>query len=210
MIELLPFIIGVFLAEAAPGPNLMVVASVSLGSGRWPGITTAAGVATGVFVWAIAFTFGMAALFQAFPQTVSLMKIFGGSYLLFMAFNTLRNVWHKRGNTNDPTSSNIVGKQAYWTGLFVVLTNPKTALIWVAISAFLASSGLSVIQFFLIGISISLSAMIIYGTYAILFSTGLAMRTYSRFSNWLEGAFGLVFGAIGAKLLADGFKEIRT
>ena len=52
--------------------------------------------------------------------------------------------------------------------------------------------------------------MLVYGSYALLFSTGLAARTYGRFQRWIEGLFGAVFGALGGKLVADGIAELRA
>ena len=100
--------------------------------------------------------------------------------------------------------------RAFATGVLVVLTNPKAALMWVAVSIFLASANLTNAQFLIIGLCISLSAMAIYGTYALLFSTGVAIRTYGRLVHAVEATFGLLFGALGARLLADGLKELRS
>ena len=52
--------------------------------------------------------------------------------------------------------------------------------------------------------------MAVYGTYAVLFSTGLAMRAYRRTARYVEGAFGAIFGALGVKLVVDGIRELRA
>jgi threonine/homoserine/homoserine lactone efflux protein len=49
MIEFLPLVLGVVLAQVSPGPNMMAVSSIALGAGRRAGLLTAAGVASGVF-----------------------------------------------------------------------------------------------------------------------------------------------------------------
>lgn len=209
MVELLPLIIGVLLAQAAPGPNLMAVASAALGSGRKAGVLTAAGVATGVFVWAILFTFGIAALFNSVPQAIIIMKLAGGAYLLYLGFRGLWAAWRGAGGSLKTSKMHIRPFAAFRLGMLVVLTNPKAAMMWIAISAFLAASGMTSTQFLATGFCISLSAMVIYGTYALLFSTGMAMRTYGRFSRLFEAGFGLIFGAAGAKLFADGISAAR-
>jgi threonine/homoserine/homoserine lactone efflux protein len=75
---------------------------------------------------------------------------------------------------------------------------------------YLASSGFSSLQFMLIDVGASLSALLIYGAYALIFSTGLVMRVYARFFRVIEGGFGAIFGAIGAKLLVDGVRELKA
>ncbi len=210
MLEFLPLIVGVLLAQVTPGPNMMAVSSVSLGSGRRAGIFTAAGVASGVFLWAVLFTLGIGALFDAFPQAITAMKLVGGGYLLFLGLRAIRAAWRgaKAGGTG--AGMRTTGPGAYATGLMVVLTNPKAALMWVAVSIFLASANLTNTQFLIIGFCISLSAMAIYGAYALLFSTGVAIRTYGRLVHAVEATFGLVFGALGARLITDGLKELRS
>jgi hypothetical protein len=51
---------------------------------------------------------------------------------------------------------------------------------------------------------------LIYGAYALIFSTGVVMRVYARFFRAIEGGFGAIFGAIGAKLFIDGVRELRV
>ena len=52
--------------------------------------------------------------------------------------------------------------------------------------------------------------MLIYGAYALIFSTGLAMRVYARVFRGIEAGFGAIFGAIGAKLFVDGVRELKA
>lgn len=210
MFELLPFILGIFLAQVSPGPNMMAVSSVAIGSGRRAGMLTAAGVATGVFIWAILFAFGMGALLNAFPETIIAMKLLGGGYLLFLGTKAVLTALRQADSGKTSPGVRTIGRRAYATGLLVVLTNPKAALMWVAASMYLASLNLSGLQFLAIGTCVSLSAMAIYGVYAMLFSTGLAVRAYGRFFKLIETAFGAVFGMLGAKLVTDGLREIRT
>jgi len=210
MVELLPLVFGIFLAQASPGPNMMAVSSISLGSGRRAGVLTAAGVATGVFIWAVLFAFGIDAVLQAFPQTITAMKLIGGGYLLYLGLRSLRSVFSGAGQSATVADRSARLGRAYRTGLLVVLTNPKAALMWVAVSMFLASAHLSGAQFLLVGLCVSASAMAIYGTYAWLFSTGVAVRAYRRLFRAVDALFGAVFGALGAKLVADGLRELRA
>lgn len=211
MIEFLPLVLGVLLAQVSPGPNMMAVSSIALGAGRRAGVLTAAGVASGVFVWAILFTFGIGAFFNAFPESITAMKLAGGSYLLFLGVRAVRAAFAAAADGGgDAERLDRSGRRAFATGLLVVLTNPKAALMWIAVSIFLASAHLSHGQFLAIGLCMSLSAMTIYGTYAVLFSTGLAMRAYRRTARYVEAAFGTIFGALGVKLISDGIRELRA
>ena len=72
------------------------------------------------------------------------------------------------------------------------------------------ASGLSTAQFLVVGLCTSVSAMAVYGAYALLFSTGVARRTYRRLFRGVEAVFGAVFGALGARLVSDGLRELRA
>lgn len=89
------------------------------------------------------------------------------------------------------------------------MTSAKAALIWVAVSICLASSGPAGPRFLLIGLGAAVSGMLIYSGYALAFSTGIVVRTYGRFLRLIETSFGGIFGFVGAKLVMDGLRDLR-
>lgn len=210
MLEIATVFLGIILAQVTPGPNMMAVASASLGTSRRSGLATAAGVATGVFIWAILFAFGIGTILRTFPETVTVMRFVGGGYLVFLGFKALRSALGPAGNGRVEKASAMAGPAAYRRGLLVVMTNPKAALMWVAVSMFLASSHVDGLRFLLIGLGASVSAMTVYGTYAFLFSTGVAVRAYKRLFRIAEGTFGILFGIAGGKLVLDGVRALRS
>jgi threonine/homoserine/homoserine lactone efflux protein len=88
------------------------------------------------------------------------------------------------------------------------MTNPKSALMWSAVASFLYGSGFDSLAVLLFGPFTFCSASLIYGTYGLLFSSGLAMSAYARFARWFEAAFAAVFGTLGAILLIDGIRDL--
>lgn len=206
MLELIPLFIGVFLAQVSPGPNLLATASAALAGGRRDGLSTAAGIATGVFVWAILFSLGIGALIAAFPDLLTAMKLVGGTYLILLGARALRTALTLRAWAAPAPR---LRHRPFLTGLAVVLTNPKAAMMWVAVSMFLAGSGVSGLAVLPVGVGVALSALIVYSGYALLFSTGFATRGYARVFRPVEAAFAAVFGAIGARLALDGLRELR-
>lgn len=203
-------VVGVVLAQAAPGPNFMAVAGAALGQGRRAAIFTVLGVATGMLVWAAAVAFGLAAVLALYPSLLSGMKLVGGAYLLYLAARAVLAAW-RGGATSVQASRERLGALAAWRrGLLVILTNPKAALMWTAVATFLFGSGLSAPAVLSFGPVAFVSATLIYGGYGLLFSTGMALRAYARFARAVEALLGLTFGALGGKLIADGVGELRS
>lgn len=202
-------LIGVVAAQASPGPNLFAVASVALGQGRTSALCVTLGISTGMLVWAVAIAFGLGTLFSTYPIALILLKFLGGSYLLWLAFRALRSA-------RDGTTTSIASDDSqrthfdHWKrGILVVLTNPKAAIMWSAVGTFLFAANLPSWQVVLFGPVGAISGLLIYGGYALLFSTKSASNFYSHFSRWIETAFGASFGFLGARLVLDGVREIR-
>lgn len=202
--------IGVALAQASPGPNMMAVASVALGQGRRAALLVVAGIGSGTLVWAAGVSLGLGALFAAFPLLLTLLKFAGGLYLLFMAFKALRAILAGSAASVAATTAPLDDLAAWRRGFFVVMTNPKAALMWSAVATFLFGAGLDAWQVLAFGPVVAISAMTMYGAYGLLFSTGVAMRAYARLWRAVEAAFGLAFGALGATLLVWGLRDLRS
>ncbi|KXJ53824.1 MAG: hypothetical protein AXW12_13585 [Thalassospira sp. Nap_22] len=212
-LEIGTIMLGIALAQVSPGPNMMAVSAAALSGGRRAGMLTASGIATGVFIWSILFSFGIGTIIDAFPQTLTAMKILGGTYFLYLAAKSLRSRQKRPGNQPTTSGPKIIPRQglvSWRTGLLVVLTNPKAAMMWVAVSMFLASAHGAHSSLVLIGVMAAISAMMVYGTYAVLFSTGVAVRTYQRFFRVIDASFGAIFGLIGGRLLLDGLHALRN
>ncbi|MEM8579539.1 MAG: LysE family translocator [Pseudomonadota bacterium] len=207
MIEVLTVFAGVFLAQVSPGPNMVAVASAAFGGGRGAALWTAAGIATGVFVWALLFLFGIGAVLAAYPVLLTAMKLIGGGYLMWLGVKAGLSALRPRTSGSAVAPDAKTGRRAYLRGLAVVLTNPKAAMMWVAVSMFVAASGFGALQFLGLGVMVAASAWAVYGTYALLFSTGVAVRGYARAYRVVDGGFALVFGGLGLRLAWDGARE---
>jgi threonine efflux protein len=202
-------LLGVMAAQASPGPNLMAVASVSLAQGRRSGLFVVGGVSSGMLVWSLATAYGLATVLDLFPYSLTAMRIVGGGYLLWLAFKGIRAALRNEPGSIRAAREPLTGRQAYMRGFLVLLTNPKAVMMWAAVATFLFGAGLTPAQVLAFGPVGALSGFVVYGTYALLFSTGLASRTYQRFARWIELAFGAAFGALGGKLFYDGVRELR-
>lgn len=203
-------VLAVTAAQIFPGPSLAAVASVGLAQGRRPALFVVTGISTGMLVWSMATASGLGARIGAFPLTLLFLKIIGGGYLLFLGTRVGCAAAKGKVKTAFAPDTRPLSDTAAWRrGVLVVLTNPKAALMWAAVASFLFGQELSAWHVIAFGPIGAMSGLAIYGTYALLFSTGLAMRGYRRFYRWFDGVFAAAFGTMGASLIWSGIHEAR-
>jgi threonine/homoserine/homoserine lactone efflux protein len=193
----------VTLSQILPGPNLLAVIGTACGQGRRAAVFVALGVATAIFFWVALAAFGLAALFAEFPSLLAFLKVVGGAYLCYLAIKAFARASRRRRQVFAADTTNWSVFAAWRHGLAVNLTNPKSAMMWAAVATFLFSSGLTAFQVFAFAPIGFGTALVIYGSYALLFSSDTAGNMYHR-AGWLvEAAFGIFLGLLGLNLLFD-------
>ena len=89
----------------------------------------------------------------------------------------------------------------YIKGLLIHLTNPKAILGWGAVFAIAVPVGAAqtvVLETY--AALLAVSCCVFFG-YALVLSSGVFVRGYQRMRRWFEGAFALLFGLAGIKIL---------
>src|ERR1700735_2412964 len=74
----------VLLGAVSPGPDFFVLTRRNAVSGRGAGLTCAAGMATGIFLWVIAVGDGDSALLAEAPAVFTIANAAGPAYLVFL------------------------------------------------------------------------------------------------------------------------------
>ena len=71
---------------ATPGPDMLLIASRSIGQGRAAGFLTFVGIAVGTYCHATAAALGLAQLFVSVPIAYEVVRWAGSAYLLYLAW----------------------------------------------------------------------------------------------------------------------------
>ena len=190
-----------FVGTASPGPSNLAILSIAASHGRKAAMMFALGVISGSMFWATVATLGVSAALIAYSQFIVAVKIFGGLYLLWLAFKSGRNAFVTAAASvmnveRTPTLTSI-----YSRGVMLHLTNPKAILVWVSIVA-LSSNGQGPTHSALVAGCAAIGCLV-FGSYALLFSTGSARRMYVRTRRAMEGCLAVVFAVAGIRLLAS-------
>lgn len=123
---LLIFIGAAFILTAAPGPDMLLIASRSLGQGRMAGLATLGGILVGTYCHALAVALGVSQIFLMVPIAYETVRWIGASYLLFLAYKTIRS--SNISLAPDTKSLNHSYIRIFTTGLATNILNPKMAL----------------------------------------------------------------------------------
>lgn len=192
------------IAAGSPGPSNMRIMDVAMNQGRKAGLMFAAGVVTGSIFWGLMAATGVSAILTRFAEALIILKIFGGFYLLYLAFKAGSAAMmsdEKIAARSTSGDTLLSGRELYRRGLLLHLSNPKSILSWIALVTLgigTNSSWPQVAAF--LGGCIALSISIFCG-YAIIFSTAPMVRLYRRARRWIEGVLSAVFAFAGIRLL---------
>lgn len=204
MSDALPTLMAAWAALAAaaisPGPNMVAVASRGLGSGRQSALMVALGIALGGFAWAILTAIGLGSLFQHFPILLKALGLAGGLYLAWLGFKGWRSALTGSAGEITPQEGEGAWRDIRY-GLIVTATNPKVALMWASLSAFIGGTTQSLSLLILFASISSIVLFTIYGGYGLLFSVGGVRSLYARFQKVSEAVFGTIFGGIGLGMI---------
>ena len=190
------------LAIASPGPNVLALISTSMSVGRKAGMALALGISFGSLTWALLTAFGLSALLMTYAHALTTIKIIGGIYLFWLAYNAFKSAAPR----SDLTLKTLVGGRRTLLGYAVRgytvhMTNPKAVLAWVAIIAL----GLPPEAPLWVGLAIVFGCfgllIAVHLTYALVFSTPVMSSLYLRARRGIQATLGVFFTFAGLKLL---------
>ncbi len=192
-----------FIVAVSPGPATISNATIAMNHGRKVSLKYGAGLSSGLVIWGVIAVSGMGAILQTSVYLLSVLKILGGLYLLWLAFLSARA-------TRQPESKNIPeseDKRWFLRGLLLNLSNPKSLLAWMAaLSVGLNSNdniySISAALAVCIGVGFFTNAM-----YSVLFSIDGIMQAYQRCQRSVNGIVAGLFAVAGFGLIRSAFNR---
>lgn len=192
-----------FIGTASPGPSNLAIMSIATTNGRKAAFTFALGVMTGSLFWALLATFGVSAAMMTWSHFTVVIKVFGGVYLLWPTFKSGRSALTvTRSAAHQPDQAKPLA-HFFGRGTLLHLTNPKAILVWISIAALASSAGTGEAHPIAVVPGCLVIGMLVFGGYAVVFSTATARGLYIRTRRAFEGCLAIVFGFAGIRLLTS-------
>jgi len=199
---LLSFIGATALLAFSPGPDNIFVLIQSVTNGVKYGVATVLGLISGCIVHTSLVAFGASAIIKANHNVYLMLKIFGASYLLFLAYKVFKSDTNIVVNTVNTTNKKI-GK-LYKQGVVMNVLNPKVSIFFLALfPGFLFSDTLTVeSQFFILGfIFMSVSLVVFLMIVILAGSIASSLKRYSKIGVLLKWLQVIVFIGIAIFIL---------
>ncbi len=163
------FLTASILLTLAPGPDNLYLLTKSLSSGAKSGVILSTGLVSGIIFHTFLVMIGVAAIIQNSPFAMTLLKIFGAAYLLFLAFKSFQVGRRGEKISIKKTDSQSAIFELYRRGVLMNVLNPKVLLFFLAfLPQFInLSSESASLQIIFLGITFALQAFLIFSSLAI-------------------------------------------
>lgn len=193
-----------FLAVVAPGPDFAVTIRQSVRFGRMIGICTALGIGAGISVHVLYTLLGVGALMHTTPWLLTVAKVVGGTYILYLGVSLLRSkpktVAEGNNDANEPFVEQTMLK-AFTTGFLTNASNPKATLFFLAIFTTLISATTPLKIQALYGVWMCFVNALWFVIVALFFSSARVRLLFMRMGHWFERTMGVVLILFAGRLI---------
>lgn len=200
----LAFFVTSLIVVASPGTGVLYTLAAGLSRGARASVAAAFGCTLGIVPHMAAAIMGVAALLHTSGVAFQTFKYIGVAYLLYMAWNTLREHGALKVEKEVGARSAL---QVTVTAVLINILNPKLSIFFLAfLPQFVSASDPHALAHML-----ELSAVFMFMTFVVFVGYGLfaaAIRDHvisrPRVLAWMRRSFAAAFVLLGARLaLAD-------
>lgn len=197
------FLLTALVVVATPGTGAVYAIAAGLSRGARAGIVAALGCAIGVIPHMIAAITGLAAILNASAVAFQAIKWIGVAYLLYLAWQTLRD----RSAIQVGEESGTVS--SWWvirTAVLINLLNPKLTIFFFAfLPQFVPAGGRGGVQG-MIGLSLVFMALtfVVFAGYGVFAATMRSqVITRPRVMTWLRRTFAGTYVLLAGRLAVE-------
>lgn len=219
--EALPIIVTVvaahFLALISPGPDFLLVVRSALRNTRRRALGVALGIALANGVYIALCIVGVGAVLAHSLWLMTLLKILGGLFLLYVAWQAMRarksDYAFIHAADHASAGDRASAAPSFWRelalGMFSGLSNPKNILFYLSLFSVVltpqAGLGLS------IGLGLWMAALVFVWDAAIIFvlSHRPVRQAFGKLAFYFDKLAGALLGLMGAKLLHSAAQAQR-
>jgi threonine/homoserine/homoserine lactone efflux protein len=194
------FLLTSFIVIVSPGTGVLYTLAAGLSRGSRASVVAAFGCTIGIVPHMAAAIMGLAALLHTSALAFQTFKYLGVAYLLYMAWNTLRERGTLKVEQEVGARSAI---QVTVTGILINILNPKLSIFFLAFLPQFVSAGEShpLSRMLMLSGVFMLMTFVVFVGYG-LFAASIRDHVISRprVLTWMLRSFAAAFVALGARL----------
>ena len=202
--NLLAFTLTALVIVAVPGPSVLFVIGRSLAWGRRGGVLSVVGNALGMLPAVLAVALGVGAVVAQSAVVLTVLKVLGAAYLVHLGVQAIR---HRRDVAAVDVGPRRSARRLLVEGALVGVTNPKTAVFFVAVlPQFVAPQAAAVGgQLLVFGLVFLVLALVLDSVWALAAGTARAwfVREPRRERQVAIGGGAMMIGLGGTLLVAQ-------
>jgi threonine/homoserine/homoserine lactone efflux protein len=194
------FLITSLIVVASPGTGVLYTLAAGLSRGARASLFAALACTLGIIPHMLAAITGLAALLHASAVAFEIIKYAGVVYLIYMAWQTLRE---KGALQVDAESAPQSVRQVIVSGILVNILNPKLSIFFFAfLPQFVPATATDALPRMLeLSLVFMLITFVVFAGYG-LFAASVRKHVISKpkILTWMRRTFAAAFVALGAKL----------
>ncbi|HDF2343073.1 TPA: LysE family transporter [Morganella morganii] len=203
-----------FIALISPGPDFLLIIKSTLRNSRRVAFGVVSGIATANALYIVLCLAGAGAILAQSVTLMILIKLFGGVFLLFIAWQALRarksdyRFLMAQAAEDKNTHPQSTFTKEFLIGLSSGLLNPKNLLFYLSLfTVVLESQDNSAL--FKTGIALwMVMAVLIWDSLIMYLLTRPAVRQqFNRCAFWIDKTAGIILGMVGLKIIHMTFKS---
>lgn len=191
------------LAAASPGPDFVLVSQQTLSNGKRAGLLCSLGIALGLSVHILYSAFGLAAVIANSASAIWVIKLLGGSYLIYLGVSGLRA---RARNTETIVTDGVDGQSDLKTiglGFLCNALNPKAPIYFISLFTIVLSENTPAQHLLIYGLWMMVLQFAWFSFLTILLSRPMVMDRFQALGHWIDRVAGGAMLLLGIKVLVS-------
>lgn len=194
-------------AIVSPGADLAMVMRQSIVHGRRAAIVTSFGIGTALMLHVTYTILGLGLIISQSIYLFNIVKWCGVAYLVYIGIKTLRAGKADLSAVGMQAAAGASGGQsalrAFSLGFLANALNPKAVFFFLSIFSTVVNAHTPIPVKFGYGLVMAASLMVWFVGVSFFLTTPRMRAAFSRMSQWINRASGVVFIALGIKLATE-------
>ncbi|WP_454853334.1 LysE family translocator [Rhizobium binxianense] len=196
-------IAALMVGAMSPGPSFVVVSRIAISRSRVDGLVAALGMGLAGVLFAGLALAGLTALLTRFEWLYLVLKIGGGAYLIYIAFNIWKGAKEPLHIAETGHSASALAR-SFSTAFLTQLSNPKAIVVYASIFAALLPKTVPLALIVALPLGVFAVEAGWYTLVALTFSSHHPRRLYLAAKTWIDRAAGAVMAGLGLRLIFSG------